>query len=167
MKILTKTIITATVICMVLACSKAETTVVPIATKCANSTILDALLSGKQMYVMTKVATTQVLLNLKNKKGKARAFIGQGVNPALYEWDIEISAVNETQVKLQAGSNIIAIQGNFVSGTYLPDSFFFKDDNCKISGETNDGQTVYNNPILYEDITNSKDLSAILEKYLW
>lgn len=152
---------------LIFSCKKTEDTPTPIAIKCTNSTILDALLSGKQMYVMTKVSTTQVLLNLKDKKGKARAFIGQGVNPALYEWDIEISAVNETQVKLQAGSNIIAIQGNFVSGVYLPDSFFFKDDNCKITGETSDGQTVYNNPILYEDITNSKDLSAVLEKYLW
>ena len=166
MKTFTKALVIATTICMALACSKTETPVKPAPTKCSNSTILDALLSGKQMYVMTKVATTQVLLNLKDKKGKARAF-GTGVNPALYEWDIQIAAVSETEVKLQAGSNIIAIQGSFVPGAYLPDSFFFKDDNCKITGETSDGQTIYNNPIIYEDITNSKDLAAILAKYLW
>ncbi|WP_162793518.1 hypothetical protein [Runella rosea] len=166
MKTFTKTLVVATAICMVLACSKTETTpLTPAATKCTNSTILDALLSGKQMYLLTTVAKTQVLLNLKDKKGKARAF-GVGVNPVLYEWDIQISAVSETQVKLQAG-DIIAIRGIFVAGIYLPDSFFFKDNNCKITGETSDGQTVYNNPIIYEDVTNSKDLAAILDKYLW
>lgn len=166
MKTFTKTLVVATAICMVLACSKTKTTpLTPAATKCTNSTILDALLSGKQMYLLTTVAKTQVLLNLKDKKGKARAF-GVGVNPVLYEWDIQISAVSETEVKLQAG-DIIAIRGIFVAGIYLPDSFFFKDNNCKITGETSDGQTVYNNPIIYEDVTNSKDLAAILDKYLW
>lgn len=165
MKTFTKTLVVATAICMLLACSKTETPVTPAPIKCTNSTILDALLSGKQMYIMTKVATTQVLLNLKDKKGKARAFGKGNVNPELYEWDIQISSVSETQVKLQA-SNIIAIRGIY-DGQYLADSFFFKDDNCKITGETSDGQTVYKNPILYEDITNSKDLAAILEKYLW
>ncbi len=164
MRKLTKATLIIAVIYIALACSKSETTVVPVAIKCANSTILDDIITGKQMYIMTK-SKTQVLLNLKDKKGKART-IGAGINPVIYEWDITVSVVNETQVKLQAG-NIIGVQGNFVAGVYFPDSFFFKDDNCKISGETNDGQTVYNNLILYEDITNSKDLPAILEKYLW
>ncbi len=165
MKTFTKTLVVAATICMSLACSKTDTTpVTPAVTKCANSTILDALLSGKQLYILATVAKTQVLLNLKDKKGKARAF-GVGINPVLYEWDIQISAVNETQVKLQAG-NIIAVRGNF-DGLYVADSFFFKDNNCKITGETSDGQTVNTNPIIYEDVTNSKDLTAILDKYVW
>ncbi len=164
MKTLIKIIIIATAICIALACSKSETPSLPISIKCANNTILDALLSGKQMFILTK-SRNEVLLNLKDKKGKART-IGTGVNPVIYEWDIEISKVSETQVKLQAG-NIIAIQGNFVAGLYLPDSYFFKDDNCKIFGETNDTQIANNSPIIYEDITNSKDLPAILVKYLW
>lgn len=163
MRTFTKTLVVAATICIALAC-KTEDTVTPAPTKCPNSTILDALLSGKQMYLLTKVFKTEVLLNLKDKKGKARAF-GVGVNPILYEWDIQISAVSETQVKLVAGS-IIAVRGIF-DGQYVADSFFFKDNNCKITGEATDGQTTNNNPIIYEDITNSKDLAAILEKYLW
>ena len=167
MKIFIKTLVVATAICIALACSKTETPIKPKPTKCTNSTILDALLSGKQMYLLTTVGSNKVLLNLKDKKGKARVFGRANVNPDLYEWDIQISSVSETEVKLQAGDIIIAIRGIFVAGTYFPDSFFFKDDNCKITGETSDGQTVYNNPILYEDVTNSKDLPALLEKYLW
>jgi hypothetical protein len=165
MKTFTKTLLVAAVICISLACSKTDTTPVkPTPTKCTTSTLLDALLSGKQMYILTTVAKTQVLLNLKDKKGKARAF-GVGVNPILYEWDLQLSAVNDTQVKLQAG-NIIAVRGIF-DGLYVADSFFFKDNNCKVTGETSDGQTVNTNPIIYEDVTNSKDLPAILDKYAW
>lgn len=166
MKLFIKPLVVATAICLALACSKTETPVKPTPIKCTNSTILDALLSGKQMYLLTTVGSNKVLLNLKDKKGKARVFGRANVNPDLYEWDIQISSVSETEVKLQAG-DIIAIRGVFVAGVYFPDSFFFKDDNCKITGETSDGQTVYNNPILYEDVTNSKDLPALLEKYLW
>ena len=166
MKKFIKTMVVATAICMALACSKTETPVKPAPIKCTNSTILDALLSGKQMYLLTTVGSNKVLLNLKDKKGKARVFGRAIVNPDVYEWDLQISSVSETEVKLQAG-DIIAIRGIFVTGVYFPDSFFFKDDNCKITGETSDGQTVYNNPILYEDVTNSKDLPDLLEKYLW
>ena len=166
MKIFIKTLVVATAICIALACSKTETPVKPAPIKCTNSTILDALLSGKQMYLLTTVGSNKVLLNLKDKKGKARVFGRAIVNPDVYEWDLQISSVSETEVKLQAG-DIIAIRGIFVTGVYFPDSFFFKDDNCKITGETSDGQTVYNNPILYEDVTNSKDLPDLLEKYLW
>ena len=165
MKTILKICVVLITIGMTLACSKSESTTPALPTKCTSKTILDALLSGNQMYIMTKVATTQVLLNLKDKKGKARAF-GPGINPVLYEWDLTVSMVSETEVKLAAG-NIIAIQGNYVPGLYFPDSFFFKDNNCKITGETSDGQTVYNNPILFEDITSSKDLPDILAKYLW
>jgi hypothetical protein len=103
---------------------------------------------------------------LKDKKGKARAFGDGGVNPVLYEWDIQVSAVSDTHVKLQAG-DILAIRGNFVSGLYFPDSFFFKDDNCKVTTETSDGQIGSERLSAYEDLTDSKDLPAILEKYLW
>jgi hypothetical protein len=150
---------------MVLACSKEETPAKPAAVKCTSATILDALLSGKQMYILTKVGKTEVFLNLKDKKGKARAF-GEGVNPILYEWDIQISATSETEVKLQAG-DIIAIRGIYAPGVYAPDTFFFKDNNCKITGESSDGQTIANNPIIYEDVTAGKDLPTILDKYLW
>jgi hypothetical protein len=155
------------IILVYVSCSKKDTTpIAKVPTKCTSSTILDALLAGKQMYILASVYRGQVLLNIKDKKGKARTFGEGGANPVLYEWDIQISKVNETEVKLIAGE-IISVRGNFVAGIYLPDSFFFKDDKCKITAETNDGQIVSNTLSSYEDITNSKDLPAILEKYLW
>ncbi|MEP7269655.1 MAG: hypothetical protein ABI844_18710 [Saprospiraceae bacterium] len=169
MKTFTKNLLIAASICLVFACSKTDTNPIkPVPTKCTTSTILDELLSGKQMYILATVGKTQVLLNLKDKKGKARAFGSGGVNPVLYEWDIEITKVSETQVKLQAGE-IIAIQGNFVAGLYFPDSFFFNDDKCVITGTSSDGQgqTVLPGPIIYEDVTKSKDIAAILESYKW
>lgn len=148
-------------------CSKEKT--MPLSTgpiKCANSTILDALLAEKQIYMIAKVFRGDVMLSIKDKKGKARA-LGEGiVNPIVYEWDIQISKVSETEVKLVAGE-IKTIRGTLVPGVYFPDSFFFKDDKCKISVETNDGQLVANRVSSYEDITNSKDLLTYLEKYLW
>lgn len=162
---LKKNFFIAIVFLLTLACSKSEDPEKKIPVKCANKTILDELLSGQQMYILAKVSTTQVLLNLKDKKGKARAF-GPNINPVLYEWDLQTSSVSDTQVKLIAGE-IIAIQGIFVPGLYFPDSFFFKDDNCKITGEASDGQTINTNPILFENITNSSDLKTVLEKFRW
>jgi hypothetical protein len=154
-------------ICFLISCSKKDTqliTVVP--TKCTNSTILEALLADKQIYMIAKVFRGDVMLSIKDKKGKARA-LGEGiVNPIVYEWDIQILKVSETEVKLVAGE-IKTVRGTFVPGVYFPDSFFFKDDKCKISVETNDGQLVSNRTSSYEDITNSKDLPTYLEKYLW
>jgi hypothetical protein len=164
MKTLIKTII---IICISFACSKKETeTVKPTPTKCTKSTILDELLSGKQMYILASVYRGQVLINIKDKKGKARTFGSTAPNAVLYEWDIQVNKENDTQVKLIAG-DIIAVRGINDPGVYLPDSFFFNDDNCKIKAETNDGQIVSNRLSSYEDISNSKDLQAILEKYLW
>ena len=68
MKTILKICVVLITIGMTLACSKSETTTPAVATKCTNKTILDALLSGNQMYIMTKVAATQVFLNLKDKK---------------------------------------------------------------------------------------------------
>ena len=168
MKIITKSFSIIAIFCFAFACSKKDSSSIkPDVIKCTSSTILDELLSGKQMYILATVLRGKVLLNLKDKKGKARAFSSRLVNPELYEWDIQISSVNDTEVKLQAGAEIIAIQGIYVAGEYFPDSFFFKDDNCKIIGETFDGQTINNNLIIYENVTNNKDLSAILENYHW
>lgn len=154
--------------CFLASCSKKDTQPVAAApTKCTSSTILDALLDGKQMYLLASVYRGQVLLNLKDKKGKARTLVGAGANPTLYEWDFEISKLSETEIKLLAGASIIAIRGNLVAGEYLPDSFFFKDDKCKITVETTDGQLTTNRLSSYEDITNSKELATYLEKYLW
>jgi hypothetical protein len=153
--------------CLLVSCSKKDTQpIAAVPAKCTSSTVLDELLSGKQMYMIATVFRGQVMLSIKDKKAKARA-VGEGlVNPIVYEWDIQISKVSDTQVKLVAGE-IIAVRGNFVSGVYSPDSFFFNDDKCKITVETNDGQLVTNRLSSYEDITNSKDLATYLEKYLW
>jgi hypothetical protein len=150
---------------VLLSCKKEETPSINlVAQKCPNSTLLDELLSGKQLYLETKVGTNSVLLNLKDGKGKARIVL-KGVVNGIYEWDIiEIASLSPTKVTLKAGE-IRAIQGNFVAGYYFPDTFFFDDDNCKVSGTSNDGQIPDIKPILYENITNTKDLVAILERY--
>ncbi|MES2795983.1 MAG: hypothetical protein V4683_08460 [Bacteroidota bacterium] len=164
MKTLIKIII---IICIAFACSKKDPDpVIPSPTKCTNSTILDELLSGKQMYILATVYRGQVLLSIKDKKGKARTFGSTAPNAVLYEWDIQITQDGDTQVKLIAGE-IIAVRGINDLGVYFPDSFFFNDDKCKIKAETNDGQIVSNRLSSYEDVTNSKDLPGILEKYLW
>ncbi len=148
-------------------CSKKEAeTVKPGPVKCAQSTILNELLSGKQMYLLASVNSGKVLLNIKDQKAKARTFGSTAVNAILYEWDIEVKKESDTQVKLIAG-DIIAVRGLFVAGVYFPDSFIFNDDKCKITVETTDGQLPTNRLSSYEDITNSKDLPSILEKYQW
>lgn len=162
-----KTIAMFFIIFAILACAKEEPKpLISTPTKCTNNTILDDLLSGKQMYVLATVYRGQVLLNIKDKKGKARTFGSTSPNAVLYEWDIQITKENDTQVKLIAG-DIIAVRGINDPGVYLPDSFFFNDDKCKITAETTDGQIVSNRLSSFEDVTNSKDLPAILEKYLW
>ena len=155
------------IIVATIACSKKEAEpAITTPTKCTNNTILDDLLSAKQMYILASVYRGQVLLNIKDKKGKARTIGSTAANAIVYEWDITISKENETQVKLTAG-DITTVRGVFEAGVYLPDSFFFNDDKCKIKAETNDGQIVSNRLSSFEDVTNSKDLPAILEKYLW
>ena len=150
------------------ACSKTESTPTPttnVEVKCLQKTVLDTLVLGKQLYYQVTWANNKdgVILNLKDKKGKARTFFQTN----LFEWDIEITQKSPTKVDLIAGS-IKKISGNNTQADYSPDSFFFEDNNCKISTTTDD-----NLPPLaflnftYKDITESKDLPTILVRFGW
>ena len=150
------------------ACSNTESTLTPItnvAVKCAQKTILDTLLSSKQLYYQVTWANNKdgVILNLKDKKGKVRTFFQTN----LYEWDIEITQKSSTKVDLIAGS-IKKISGNNIQADYSPDSFFFEDNNCKILTTTDDNlpPVAFSN-FTFKDITESKDLATILGRFGW
>ena len=148
-----------------LACSKSDNTTptptTPVAIKCSKSTILDTLLSGRQSYILISWGSEVALLDLKDSKGKARAWaLG-----ALFEFSVSITAKSITQVDV-SGSGAKRIQGN-TSVLYAPDTFIFKDDNCKITTTQADGRGTLITPATYTDITNSRDLLAILIRYEW